>query len=209
MQMSRPKPPTSAAIRSHQNCTGLDDSVAADFGGRCLLARRLVERGVRFVQVWNGNGMNADDWDGHIACDKNHLARAAQTDKGVAGLLADLKARGLLDTTLVIWGGEFGRSPVSDGGPGGAEGRDHNPYGFTIWMAGGGIKGGQVIGDTDELGLRAVTDRVHLNDFHASVLALLGLDHTRLTYPYLGRNFRLTDVGGKTDLVEKLRKGKS
>src|SRR4029077_14851962 len=112
------------------------------------------------------------------------------------------------DSTLVIWGGEFGRSPVSDGGPGGAEGRDHNPYGFTIWMAGGGIKGGQVIGNTDELGLRAVTDRVHLNDFHASVLALLGLDHTKLTYPYLGRNFRLTDVGGKTDLVEKLRKGK-
>jgi hypothetical protein len=96
---------------------------------------------------------------------------------------------------------------VSDGGPGGAEGRDHNPYGFTIWMAGGGIKGGQVIGNTDELGLRAVTDGVHLNDFHASVLALLGLDHTKLTYPYLGRNFRLTDVGGKTDLVEKLRKG--
>jgi hypothetical protein len=208
MQMSAPE---ATDVSSESGATrklyGLDDSVAADFGGRCLLARRLVERGVRFVQVWNGNGMNADDWDGHIACDKNHLARAAQTDKGVAGLLADLKARGLLDTTLVIWGGEFGRSPVSDGGPGGAEGRDHNPYGFTIWMAGGGIKGGQVIGDTDELGLRAVTDKVHLNDFHASVLALLGLDHTKLTYPYLGRNFRLTDVGGKTDLVEKLRKG--
>ena len=119
----------------------------------------------------------------------------------------DLKARGLLDSTLVIWGGEFGRSPVSDGGAGGSEGRDHNPYGFTIWMAGGGVKGGQVIGATDELGLRAVSDRVHLNDLHASILALLGLDHTRLTYPYLGRNFRLTDVGGKTDLVNKLRKG--
>jgi uncharacterized protein (DUF1501 family) len=179
---------------------------ASDFGNGCLLARRLVERGVRFVQVWNGNGMNADDWDGHIACDKNHLARAAQTDKAVAGLLTDLKARGLLDTTLVIWGGEFGRSPVSDGGPGGSDGRDHNPYGFTIWMAGGGIKGGRVIGSTDELGLRAVGDPVHLNDLHASVLAMLGLDHTKLTYPYLGRNFRLTDVGGKTDLAEKLRK---
>jgi uncharacterized protein (DUF1501 family) len=150
--------------------------------------------------------MNATDWDGHIQCDRNHQARAAQTDKAVAGLLTDLKSRGLLDDTLVIWGGEFGRSPTSDGGAGGADGRDHNPYGFTIWMAGGGVKGGQVIGGTDELGLRAVEDPVHLNDLHASILALLGLDHTRLTYPYLGRNFRLTDVGGKTELVTKLRK---
>jgi hypothetical protein len=207
MQMSAPEATdVSSESEATKKLYGLDDATAADFGGRCLLARRLVERGVRFVQVWNGNGMNADDWDGHIACDKNHLARAAQTDKGVAGLLTDLKARGLLDTTLVIWGGEFGRSPVSDGGPGGAEGRDHNPYGFTIWMAGGGIKGGKVIGTTDDLGLRAVGDRVHLNDLHATILALMGLDHTKLTYPYLGRNFRLTDVGGKTDLVDKLRK---
>jgi hypothetical protein len=208
MQMAAPE---ATDITSESEATkklyGLDDEKAADFGGRCLLARRLVERGVRFVQVWNGNGMKADDWDGHIACDRNHLARAAQTDKGVAGLLIDLKARGLLDSTLVIWGGEFGRSPVSDGGSGGGEGRDHNPYGFTIWMAGGGIKGGQVIGNTDELGLRAVEDKVHLHDLHASILALLGLDHTKLTYPYLGRNFRLTDVAGKTDLVAKLRKG--
>src|SRR3954453_3018043 len=206
MQMSAPE---ATDVSSESEATkalyGMDDAVAADFGGRCLLARRLVERGVRFVQVWNGNGMNADDWDGHIACDRNHVARAAQTDKGVAGLLIDLKARGLLDSTLVIWGGEFGRSPVSDGGAGGAEGRDHNPYGFTIWMAGGGIKGGKVIGTTDELGLRAVGDRVHLNDLHATILALMGLDHTKLTYPYLGRNFRLTDVGGKPDLVDKLR----
>ena len=208
MQMAAPEATdVTSETEATKKLYGLEDPKAADFGGRCLLARRLVERGVRFVQVWNGNGMNADDWDGHIACDTNHLARAAQTDKGVAGLLIDLKARGLLDTTLVIWGGEFGRSPVSDGGPGGAEGRDHNPYGFTIWMAGGGINGGQVIGMTDELGLRAVTDRVHLNDLHASILALLGLDHTKLTYPYLGRNFRLTDVGGSTELVKKLRKG--
>ncbi len=207
MQMSAPEATdVSGESDATKKLYGLDDPAAADFGGRCLLARRLVERGVRFVQVWNGNGMNADDWDGHIACDKNHLARAAQTDKGVAGLLIDLKARGLLDSTLVIWGGEFGRSPVSDGGPSGAEGRDHNPYGFTIWMAGGGVKGGKVIGATDELGLRATGDRVHLNDLHATILALLGLDHTKLTYPYLGRNFRLTDVGGKTDLAEKLRK---
>src|SRR5436305_501950 len=207
MQMSAPEvTDVSSESEATRKLYGLDDATASDFGGRCLLARRLVERGVRFVQVWNGNGMNADDWDGHTQCDKNHLARAAQTDKGVAALLGDLKARGLLDSTLVIWGGEFGRSPVSDGGPGGADGRDHNPYGFTIWMAGGGIKGGKVIGSTDDLGLRAVEDRVHLNDLHASILALLGLDHTKLTYPYLGRNFRLTDVGGKTDLVAKLRK---
>ena len=208
MQMAAPEATdVSNESEATKKLYGLDDPKAADFGGRCLLARRLVERGVRFVQVWNGNGMNADDWDGHIACDSNHQARAAQTDKGVAALLIDLKARGLLDSTLVIWGGEFGRSPVSDGGAGGSEGRDHNPYGFTIWVAGGGVKGGQVIGATDELGLRAVADRVHLNDLHASILALLGLDHTKLTYPYLGRNFRLTDVGGNTDLVDKLRKG--
>jgi Uncharacterized protein conserved in bacteria len=127
-----------------------------------------------------------DDWDGHIACDRNHQARAAQTDKAVAGLLTDLKSRGLLEDTLVIWGGEFGRSPTSDGGANGAEGRDHNPYGFTIWMAGGGVKGGQVIGGTDELGLRAVQEPVHLNDLHASILGMLGLDHERLTYPLHG-----------------------
>jgi hypothetical protein len=209
MQMSAPE---ATDVSSESDATKklyrLDnpDPVGADFGARCLLARRLVERGVRFVQVWSGNGMNATDWDGHIACDKNHQAKAGQTDKAVAGLLSDLKARGLLDSTLVIWGGEFGRSPTSDGGPGGAEGRDHNPYGFTIWMAGGGVKGGKVIGSTDELGLRASGDPIHLNDLHASILGLLGLDHTRLTYPYMGRNFRLTDVGGKTDLVEKLRR---
>jgi hypothetical protein len=207
MQMSAPEATdVSSESEATKKLYGLDDRVSADFGGRCLLARRLVERGVRFVQVWNGNGMNADDWDGHTHCDQNHLARAAQTDKAVAGLLTDLKVRGLLDTTLLIWGGEFGRSPVSDGGSGGSDGRDHNPYGFTIWMAGGGVKGGKVIGSTDELGLRAVEDPIHLNDFHASILGLLGLDHTKLTYPYLGRNFRLTDVGGKTDLMEKLRK---
>jgi hypothetical protein len=208
MQMSAPEATdVSSESEATKKLYGLDDPISADFGGRCLLARRLVERGVRFVQVWNGDGMNATDWDGHTQCDQNHQARAAQTDKAVAGLLADLKARGLLESTLVIWGGEFGRSPTSDGGAGGSDGRDHNPYGFTIWMAGGGVKGGRVIGSTDELGLRAAEDPVHLHDLHASILGLLGLDHTRLTYPYLGRNFRLTDVGGKTDLMEKLRKG--
>ena len=184
---------------------GLDNPVSADFGGRCLLARRLVERGVRFVQVWSGNGQNAIDWDGHTGCDQNHLDRAAETDQAVAGLLADLKSRGLLESTLVIWGGEFGRTPTSDGGKGRSEGRDHNPYGFTLWMAGGGVRGGQVIGSTDELGLRAAEDPVHLNDLHASILALLGLDHTQLTYRHSGRDFRLTDVGGKTDLAIKLK----
>ena len=207
MQMAAPEATdVSTESEATKKLYGLDDPVAADFGGRCLLARRLVERGVRFVQVWNGDGMNATDWDGHIQNDRNHQARAAQTDKAVGGLLADLKSRGLLDTTLVIWGGEFGRSPTSDGGSGGADGRDHNPYGFTIWMAGGGVKGGKVIGATDELGLRAVEDRVHLHDLHATILGLVGLDHTKLTYPYLGRDFRLTDVGGSTELLEKLRK---
>jgi hypothetical protein len=207
MQMAAPEATdVSSESEETKKLYGLDDPKSADFGGRCLLARRLVERGVRFVQVWSGNGMNATDWDGHIGCDKNHQDRAAQTDKAVAGLLTDLKARGLLDSTLVIWGGEFGRSPTSDGGPGGSEGRDHNPYGFTIWMAGGGVKGGKVIGNTDELGLRAVDNPLHLNDLHASILGLLGLDHTKLTYHYLGRDFRLSDVGGKTDLMHQLRK---
>jgi hypothetical protein len=207
MQMAAPE---ATDISSESEATrklyGFDnpDPVGADFASRCLLARRLVERGVRFVQVWSGNGMNATDWDGHIACDQNHVAKARQTDQAVAGLLKDLKSRGLLESTLVIWGGEFGRSPVSDGGAGGAEGRDHNPYGFTIWMAGGGIRGGQAIGATDELGLRAVEDKVHLHDLHATILGLTGLDHTKLTFPYLGRNFRLTDVGGDTALMRKL-----
>jgi hypothetical protein len=209
MQMSAPE---ATDISGESDATkklyGLDNPVSADFGGRCLLARRLVERGVRFVQVWSGNGQNADDWDGHIECDKNHQARAAQTDKAVAGLLTDLKSRGLLDSTLVIWGGEFGRSPTINGSSSEdrrRSGRDHNPYGFSIWMAGGGVKGGKAIGSTDEIGLRAVDDRVHLNDLHATILGLLGLDHLKLTYHYLGRDFRLTDVGGKTDLIAKLK----
>jgi uncharacterized protein (DUF1501 family) len=209
MQMSAPE---ATDISGESDATkklyGLDNPASADFGGRCLLARRLVERGVRFVQVWSGNGQNATDWDGHIACDQNHQDRAAQTDKAVAGLLTDLKSRGLLDSTLVIWGGEFGRSPTTNGGSAvdrASAGRDHNPYGFSIWMAGGGVKGGKAIGTTDDIGLRAVDDRVHLNDLHATILGLLGLDHLKLTYHYLGRDFRLTDVGGKTDLIAKLR----
>jgi hypothetical protein len=206
MQMAAPEATDlSSESEATRKLYGLDDPVSADFGGRCLLARRLVERGVRFVQVWSGNGMNATDWDGHIACDQNHQAKAAQTDKAVAGLLTDLKSRGLLDSTLVLWGGEFGRTPTCDGAREGAEGRDHNPYGFTIWMAGGGVRGGRVIGATDELGLRAVDNKVHLHDLHAAILGLMGLDHTRLTYRYQGRDFRLTDTGGSLELLNQLR----
>ena len=206
MQMTAPEATDiSGESEATKKLYGLDNPVSEDFGGRCLLARRLVERGVRFVQVWSGNGQNDIDWDGHRECDKNHQTRAAETDKAVAGLLADLKSRGLLDSTLVIWGGEFGRTPTSDGGVGRSNGRDHNPYGFTLWMAGGGVKGGKVIGATDQLGLRAAEDKVHLNDLHASILSLLGLDHTELTYRHLGRDFRLTDVGGSTELADKLR----
>ncbi len=187
---------------------GLDQPGTQSFGGKCLMARRLVERGVRFVQLWSGGTSGEGDWDGHKECDKNHVDMAAKTDKPIAGLLADLKSRGLLDSTLVVWAGEFGRTPVCDGnmnGGGGPDGRDHNPYGFSIWMAGGGIKGGKVIGSTDEIGLRAVNDPTHVHDLHASMLHLMGIDHKKLTYPFEGRDFRLTDVAGKTDLVAKLK----
>ena len=187
---------------------GLDEPKTSAFGAKCLMARRLVERGVRFVQLWSGGTGGEGDWDGHKECDKNHVEQAAKTDRPIGGLLADLKSRGLLDSTLVIWGGEFGRTPVCDGnmnGGGGPDGRDHNPYGFSIWMAGGGIQGGKTIGSTDEIGLRAVDDPVHVHDLHASILHLLGIDHTKLTYPFEGREFRLTDVAGKTDLVKKLK----
>ncbi len=174
----------SAAI---QQMYGLDDEVARPFGEKCLLARRLVEHGVRFVQVYCNF-----EWDAHGNLAKNHTERCAETDRPIAGLLADLKARGLLDSTLVVWGGEFGRMPVSEQG----SGRDHNPEGFLIWMAGGGIKGGYSHGNTDEIGYKAVEDPVSVHDVHATILHLLGIDHKRLTYLYNGRRFRLTDVAG-------------
>jgi hypothetical protein len=169
---------------------GLDDRQSAEFGTRCLLARRLVERGVRFVQLYSGD---VTGWDAHDDVEKNHAAMCARTDKPVAGLLADLKRRGLFESTLVIWGGEFGRMPMSEGG----KGRDHNPHGFCYWFAGAGIKGGTVHGATDAVGLRAEVDRVHVHDLHATILHLLGLDHTRLTFPHNGREERLTDTAGK------------
>ena len=169
---------------------GLDDPVTLEFGSRCLLARRLVERGVRFVQLYSGD---VTGWDAHDDVEKNHAAMCARTDKPVAALLIDLKRRGLLDDTLVLWGGEFGRMPMSEGG----KGRDHNPHGFSAWMAGGGVKGGTVHGSTDAVGLRAERDRVHVHDLHATVLHLLGLDHTRLTFPHNGRDERLTETSGR------------
>jgi uncharacterized protein (DUF1501 family) len=164
---------------------GLDDKPTAAFGRTCLLARRLVERGVRFVQLYHGAG---NKWDAHSGIEKNHAELCKQMDKPVAGLLADLRRRGLLDSTLVIWGGEFGRTPMSEQG----NGRDHNPTGFTMWMAGGGVPGGTVIGATDDAGLRAVEGRMHVHDIHATILHLMGLDHMRLVYTNNGRPERPT-----------------
>jgi Protein of unknown function (DUF1501) len=169
---------------------GLDDPRSAEFGTRCLLARRLVERGVRFVQLYSGD---VNGWDAHDDVEKNHATMCARTDRPVAGLLTDLKKRGLLDSTLVFWGGEFGRMPMSEQG----RGRDHNPHGFCVWLAGGGVKGGTVHGATDAVGLRAEVDKVHVHDLHATILHLLGLDHTRLTYPVNGRDDRLTETSGR------------
>jgi hypothetical protein len=184
---------------------GLDDPVSAKFGTDCLIARRLVERGVRFVQVFTGSA-GADDWDAaHADNDKTHREMARRTDRPIAGLLRDLKQRGLLEDTLVMWGGEFGRTPVADGRyPDKRAGRDHNPYGFTTWLAGGGVKGGRVIGSTDDFGFRAVQDRVHVNDLHATVLKLLGLDHRKLIFLFQGREQRLTDVGGDGEFADRL-----
>jgi uncharacterized protein (DUF1501 family) len=169
---------------------GLDNKQTAEFGTRCLLARRLVERGVRFVQLYSGD---ANGWDAHDDVEKNHGLMCARTDKPIAGLLADLKRRGLFENTLVIWGGEFGRMPMSESGTG----RDHNPHGFSWWFAGAGIKGGTVYGATDAVGLRAEVDRVHVHDLHATILHLLGLDHTQLTFLRNGREERLTDTSGR------------
>jgi hypothetical protein len=174
---------------------GLDDERTRDFGGKCLLARRLIERGVRFIQLYSGGGHLEDTWDGHSDCIKNHVTHAGETDQPVAALLADLKRTGLWDETLVVWGGEFGRTPTSEGVN--KPGRDHNPFGFSMWMAGAGVKGGQAIGATDELGFNAVVDRCHVSDLHATILHLMGLDHTRLTYFYQGSDHRLTGVRGK------------
>ncbi len=173
---------------------GVDREPTAEFGRNCLIARRLVERGVRFVQLYSGGGHLEDTWDAHESVEKNHGKHAAEIDQPIAALLTDLAARGLLDSTLLVWGGEFGRMPFSEGVN--KPGRNHNPYGFSTWLAGAGVKGGMAYGETDELGFAAVTDKVHVHDLHATILHLLGLDHTRLTYFHQGRDERLTDVYG-------------
>jgi len=169
---------------------GLDEELTADFGWQCLQARRFVERGVRMVQCTHSG--QEEKWDHHSDILKLHPLRAKEVDKPIAGLLKDLDSRGLLEDTLVVWAGEFGRTPFSEG----TDGRDHNPYGFSIWMAGGGVKPGFIYGATDDFGYHAVEDRMHIHDLHATLLHLMGLDHTKLTYRYAGRDFRLTDVHG-------------
>ena len=177
---------------------GMDDEDARRFGANCLLARRLVERGVRFVEVYCGSG---GGWDSHANLERNHSKMCKVSDAPVSGLLTDLESRGLLDETLVVWGGEFGRTPFSDGGPGSIApdvyGRDHNPWGFTIWLAGAGIAGGQVVGATDEIGFRASERPCHVHDIHATILHLLGLNHLDLTYLHNGRAERPTINGGE------------
>jgi arylsulfatase A-like enzyme len=174
---------------------GLVQPHCRHFAGQCLTARRMVERGVRFVQIYSGGMENQRSWDGHEDIVGNHRGFAMETDQPIAALLADLEQRGLLDETLVVWGGEFGRLPVSQKGS--KPGRDHNPHAFTYWLAGGGVRGGVHHGATDELGHRAVVDKVSVNDLHATLLHLLGMDHERLTYFHNGRAFRLTDVAGE------------
>ncbi len=169
---------------------GIDRQETAEFGTRCLLARRMAERGVRFIQLYCGD---TNGWDAHSDLEGNHGKLCLQSDKPIAGLLADLKRLGLLKDTLVVWGGEFGRTPMTEG----ANGRDHNPHGFSMWLAGGGVKGGQTIGSTDAIGLRAAEGKTHVHDVHATILHLLGFNHRKLTFRHNGRNERLTDNAGE------------
>ena len=174
-----------------QQLYGLDDPVTEPYGRQCLVARRLVERGVRFVELLCQN-LGHDRWDQHSNLKEGHQNNARATDKPIAGLLKDLKSRGLLDETLVVWGGEFGRTPMAQG----TNGRDHNPFGFSMWLAGGGIRGGTVYGATDDYGYYAIENKVEVHDLHATMLHLLGMDHKRLTFRFGGRDMRLTDVHG-------------
>ena len=176
---------------------GLDDPATEVFGRECLLARRLVERGVRFVQCITPRVAGADRWDQHGRLVKGHTDNARTVDKPIAGLLKDLKSRGLLNETLVLWGGEFGRTPQSQGTDPEKMGRDHNPFGYTMWLAGGGVKGGTIHGSTDEYGYYVAEGKVHVHDLHATMLHLLGVDHKRLTFRWSGRDMRLTDVHGE------------
>ncbi|MFM2000815.1 MAG: hypothetical protein RI963_241 [Planctomycetota bacterium] len=196
MQQAAPETLDLATEPEHiQKLYGVGDEKCDHFARQCLMARRLVERGVRFVQIYSGGMENQRSWDGHNDIKGNHQQFADETDRPVAGLLTDLAQRGLLDETLVIWCGEFGRLPIAQTGA--APGRDHNPHCFSAWFAGGGVKGGVSYGESDEIGYKASVNRVHLNDLHATILHLLGVDHQRLTYRYQGREFRLTDVAGE------------
>ena len=177
-----------------QRLYGLNDDRCKHIAAQCLTARRMIERGVRYVQIYSGGMENQRSWDGHNDIKGNHTQFAGETDKPVAGLITDLAQRGLLDETLIVWGGEFGRLPVAQKGS--KPGRDHNPHAFSTWFAGGGIKEGVSYGETDEIGHKAAVNKVTVNDIHATILHLLGMDHERLTYRYNGRDFRLTDVAG-------------
>jgi uncharacterized protein (DUF1501 family) len=181
---------------------GIDEKQTADFGRKCLIARRLIENGVRFIQLYSGGGHIEDTWDGHNDCITNHRTHAGETDKPIAALIADLKRIGLWDDTLLVWGGEFGRTPTSEGV--GKPGRDHDWHGFSMWLAGGGVRGGQAIGATDEFGFRAVEDRCHVSDLHATILHLMGIDHKRLTFPHQGLNQRLTGVEERKVLMKAI-----
>jgi hypothetical protein len=195
MQMAAPQLiDVSSETEATLNQYGINAGPTARFGRMCLLARRMVEQGVRFIELVN------NDWDGHANCAANHQNNAAAIDQPLSALLADLKSRSLLDSTLVVWCGEFGRTPIMQG----SQGRDHSPYGFSVWLAGGGIRGGQAIGATDEFGFRAVEQRVHVHDLHATILRLLGLDHERLNYLFEGRVRRLTDIGGQQEFSQRL-----
>jgi arylsulfatase A-like enzyme len=194
MQMAAPEALEIAAEpQSVRDLYGVDRKECGHFARQCLRARRLAEKGVRFIQLYSGGEENEKSWDGHTDIAGNHRGFAAETDRPIAALLTDLKQRGMLEDTLVVCCGEFGRLPLVQRG---GTGRDHNPHAFTCWMAGGGVKAGVHYGETDELGHKAVKDRVSINDLHATILALLGIDHTELTYHFNGRNFRLTDVAG-------------
>jgi hypothetical protein len=196
MQAAAPETLDLASEPAHiHELYGVGDPQCDHFARQCLMARRLVERGVRFVQIYSGGMENQRSWDGHNDIKGNHEQFAGETEKPIAGLLSDLDQRGLLDETLLIWCGEFGRLPIAQISE--KPGRDHNPHCFTTWLAGGGVKGGVSYGESDEIGYKAAVNRVHLNDLHATILHLLGIDHTRLTFKYNGRNFRLTDVGGE------------
>jgi hypothetical protein len=195
MQMHAPEAvDLSKETEATKELYGINDEKTEEFGRRCLLARRMVERGVRFIQLYSGGAHNDSNWDAHTDIEKNHNHHCGRTDKPIAGLLKDLKQRGLLDSTLIIWGGEFGRQPTAEYAKG--TGRDHNAYGFTMWMAGGGVKGGVSVGQTDELGSAAVEEKFHVKHLHATALHLMGLDPDKLTYFYGGLDQKLTGVEG-------------